>query len=326
MRTLFLSCILLVTGVPAFADDSVEAQAILQKIQTAAQKTNFAGTFVFQQDNELLSSRITHRFEAGDEQEKIEKLDGRPREYIRHNEDILSYLPDTKTLRPETRQAQDMFPAVLAFNGANLGEHYLFKLAEVARVAGIDCRMVVVEPKDLLRYGYRFCAAIPSNLMLQAQTIGLNNKVLEQIAFSNLTIGSIDENSLKTSYTATSDWKTVRGSVAVSTASGWAVKSLPAGFKKIREVRRLINHHFDGSSIKKSTDLHEVLQLVFSDGLATISVFIEPMNGDHRVGVTQEGATLISGHQQGNFWLTIVGEVPLATIKLISDSIEYKLK
>jgi sigma-E factor negative regulatory protein RseB len=162
--------------------------------------------------------------------------------------------------------------------------------------------------------------------MLLAQTTDLNNQVLEQIAFTSLMFGRIDDSDLKPSFSNTSDWKTMRGAVAVSTESGWAVKAMPAGFKKIREVRRLINSNVEGQPHKQQSDLHEVLQLVFSDGLATISVFVEPLSGEHHPGVVQKGATTISGSQLGNFWITVVGEVPAAAIQLLSDSIEYKAK
>ena len=237
----------------------------------------------------------------------------------------MSYKPDIKIRRTEKRQAQDLFPALLAFNDINLSEQYELKLAEMARVAGINCRMLLIMPKDLYRFGYRLCAAVPSNLMVLAQTIDQNNLTLEQIAFTTLNFGHIDDASLKTSCTDVTDWKTVHGAVAVSTESGWKIRSLPPGFKKIREVRRLIHANID-SSMSNSSDLQEVLQMVFSDSLATISLFIEPLIGEHRPGITQKGATSISGFVLGDFWITIVGEVPLATIKLLSDSIEYKPK
>ena len=331
MKKILLICALLFTAISATADEATEAQALLQKMHTASEKNNYIGTFVFQQaqDNQLMSSRITHSFSAGNENEKVERLDGRPHEYIRHNEDITSYQPDTKTLRHEKRQAQDIFPAVLAFNDANLAEHYRFKLAEVARVAGNECRMINVVPKDQLRYGYRLCAAVTSNLMLQAQTLDANNKVLEQIAFVSLTIGNVDENLIKPTYPNTKEWEVVRGTEAVSVTSGWVVKNMPDGFKKIREVRRLISPHTDAAStpaVAHKIKLHEVLQLVFSDGLATISVFVESTKTGNHHGVSHQGATTFFGRQQGDYWITFVGEVPLAAIKLMSDSIEYKMK
>ena len=311
---------------PVWAEEPVDAQVLLQKIQQASKKMSYSGIFVFQHENELNTSRIFHQFDGNVELEKIEKLDGRRLEFVRHNEDITRYQPDTRTLRVEKRQDQDMFPAVLAFNSPSLSDHYQFRLAEMARVAGVDCRVVVIEPKDALRYGYRLCAAVPSNLMLMAQTTGADGKVLEQIAFTNLSLGAIDANNLKTSFNDVADWKTVRGAVVASTESGWHVKNLPAGFKKMREVRRLIGTHTGTGSTQHAGDLHEVLQLVFSDGLASISVFVEPLSLDHHAGTVQQGATTISGFQQGSYWVTLVGEVPPAAIKLLADSIEYKAK
>lgn len=326
MKILFSILCLLNFSAPAFADESVDAQALLQKIQTASKKESYVGIFVLQHENQLIASRIVHRYEAGAEQEKLEKLDGLRRVSVRHNEDIISYQPGTKTLRTEKRQSQDVFPAVLSFNSQSLVDHYQLKLAENARVAGVECRMVIIEPKDNIRYGYRLCAAIPSNLMVLAQTTDLNKQIVEQIAFTSLTFGHVDENSLKVDFPDIREWKTVHGAVAASTESGWSVKNLPAGFKKIREVRRLINAGSDAATSHNPVDLHEVLQLVFSDSLASVSVFIEPVSLAHRAGIIQQGATTIAGFQSGNFWITLVGEVPVAAIKLMSDSIEYKPK
>ena len=326
MRILIFTLVLLNSLACAHADDAVQAQAFLQKIQLASKKVSYAGTFVFQHENQLIASRIIHSYEAGDELEKIETLDGLRREYIRHNEDIISYQPDSKTLRIEKRQSQDMFPAVLAFGAPDLNEHYQFKLAETARVAGVDCRMISIEPKDMFRYGYRLCAAIPNNLMLQAQTTDADNQVLEQIAFTSLSFGHVAASSLKTDFPDTGTWKTVRDAVAESTESGWMVTRLPAGFKKMREVRCLLNANLDGSPGKRSAELHEVLQMVFSDGLATVSVFIEPSNPAHHAGIIQKGATTVSEFQLQNFWVTLVGEVPAAALKILADSIEYKPK
>jgi sigma-E factor negative regulatory protein RseB len=327
-RNILLLLTLLGASFPVLADEPDDAQVLLQKIQVASKKVSYSGIFVFQHENQLNSSRIFHSFDGSVELEKIEKLDGRRLEFVRHNEDITRYQPDTKTLRVEKRQDQDMFPAVLAFNSPSLSDHYQFRLADVSRVAGVECRIVEIEPRDNLRYGYRLCAAIPSNLMLMAQTTGPDNQVLEQIAFTNLTLAAVDPNNLKASFTDVSDWKTTKGAVVASTESGWKVKSLPPGFKKMREVRRLINTHSSSAvgAAGQTSDLHEVLQMVFSDGLASISVFVEPLNLEHHTGVVQQGATTISGFQQGAYWVTLVGEVPPAAIKLLADSIEYKVK
>ncbi len=276
MRFFLLLLLFFGSMASVYADDSGDVQLLLQKMQAASRKENYAGTFVLQRDGQLSASLILHRYASGDELEKVETLDGRRREYIRHNDDVVNYQPDIKTLRSEKRQVQDMFPALLAFNDANLGDHYQLKLAQTVRVAGVNCQMIVILPRDQYRLGYRLCAALPSNLLVLAQTTGVNNLILEQVAFTSLTLGPVDEASLKTHYADVSGWKTVHDTVAVSTESGWGVKVLPAGFKKIREVRWPLHGGGDSLPAKTVNEWQDVVQLVFSDSLATISVFIEP--------------------------------------------------
>src|SRR3954469_10382907 len=74
--------------------DKREAQAWLKKIQSAAQKLSYSGTFVYQQANQMRTSRITHVLDGKNEIEKLEILDGKPREYIRNNEEIICYVPE----------------------------------------------------------------------------------------------------------------------------------------------------------------------------------------------------------------------------------------
>jgi sigma-E factor negative regulatory protein RseB len=103
--------------------------------------------------------------------------------------------------------------------------------------------------------------------------------------------------------------------------SGWTVKALPKGFRKVREVKRLVS---DANAGAGQATQREVSQIVFSDGLAAISVFIEPESQSRTEGSIQQGATNIVGKRQGDFWLTIVGEVPSAAIRQVANSIEFK--
>ena len=308
-------------------DGAAEAQRLLRKMHNSAQNLSYSGVFVFQQDDHIITSRITHDVKEGIELEKLEVLDGRPREYFRRNDRVMSYQPDRKLLRDEKRQVQYMFPAVLAVEGTDLAEYYTFRLAQLARIAGVECRVVLVEPKDKYRYGYRFCAAIPSGLMLQAQVNNAKNHVLEQVAFTTLVIGAIDNNELKPTYPNTKDWKMMPDTVTVTVSSGWRVMSAPVGFKKIREIKRSIHLNPEEVELPSSLsrDRHQVNQLVFSDGLAAVSVFVEPFwQKHHAIGTLQQGATTILTRQQGDYWITVVGEVPPAAIQLIANSINYK--
>ncbi len=306
-----------------------DAQAWLKRIQSAAQKLNYSGTFVYQQARQMRTSRITHVLDGKNEIEKLEVLDGKPREYIRNNEEITCYVPETKTILVEKRVVQDVFPAILAANPADLADHYHLKKGESGRVAGFDCQAVVLEPKDNLRYGYKLWAEKSTGLLLHAQTLNEKNEVVEQIAFTQISIGNIDRNLVKPSFTNINGWRVENAVMSQVNLSGWNVKSIPAGFKKIREMKRMVSDtpasNSQGSAHAQSSQ-REVSQIVFSDGLAAISVFIEPGTQSRTEGSMQQGAMNIVGKRQGDFWLTIVGEVPSTAIKQVANSIEFKIK
>ncbi len=310
--------------------DRQDAQAWLKRIHLAAQKLNYSGTFVYQQSNQIRTSRITHLLEGRNEREKLEILDGKPREYIRNNEEIVCYVPEIKTLLVEKRVTQDVFPAIVAANPSEIAEHYTVRKGESGRVAGFDCQAILLEPKDGLRYGYKLWAEKNSGLLLRAQTVDERGDVVEQIAFTQVSIGNIDHARVKPSFPNTVGWRVETAQMAQATLTGWTVKGIPAGFRKIREMKRMIADtpaQTVASGMPAQSppaSQREVAQIVYSDGLAAISVFIEPVSRSRTEGSMQQGALNIIGKRQGDFWLTIVGEVPAAAIRQVANSIEFK--
>ncbi len=316
---------------PIASDESRDAQSWLQRIQVAAKKVNYSGTFVYQQASQVRTSRITHILDGKNEVEKLEILDGKPREYIRNNDEIICYVPESKTLLIEKKGAQDVFPAILASNGTDITLYYTVRRGESVRVAGYDSLALILDPKDNLRYGYKLWAEKTTGLLLRAQTINENNVVVEQIAFTQLEIGNINRNRVKPSFINTSGWHVEHSIMLPMSTPGWAVKSVPAGFKLVREMKRVVSdvpaqENSASLGVSASTSQRELTQLVFSDGFAAISVFIEPGSRSKTEGSMQQGAMNITGKRQGDFWLTIVGEVPAASIKQVANSIEFKAR
>ncbi|WP_211462994.1 MucB/RseB C-terminal domain-containing protein [Collimonas silvisoli] len=315
------------------AADKQEAQTLLKKIQSAAQRLNYSGTFVYQQANQIRTSRITHVLEGRNEVEKLEILDGQPREYIRRNEDVTCYMPETKTKIVEKRVTQDGFPAILAALPADLTDYYNVKMGETGRVAGFDCQAVLLEPKDNMRYGYKLWAEKNSGLLLRAQTLNGKNEIVEQISFTQIGIGNVDHSHLKPSFGNTNSWHTESSVINPANLNEWTVTGMPAGFKKVRELKRMVA---DAPPAKSAAGLsavpvtpavrREVSQLIFSDGLVAISIFIEPGNQSRTEGSLQQGALNIVGKRQGDYWLTIVGDVPPAAMRQVANSIELKNK
>ena len=307
------------------ASEARDAQIWLKKIQSAVQKINYSGTFVYQQGTQMRTSRITHLLDGRNEIEKLEVLDGNPREYIRNNDEVICYIPETKTLLIEKRVTRETFPAIIASTPSGLSEVYDVRKEGSGRVAGHECQAIVLEPKDKLRYGYKLWAEKSTGLLLKAQTLNEHKEVVEQISFTEIAIGNVERSRAKASFSNTAGWHVENAFMSQVSLSGWSVKSLPTGFKKIREVKRLVS---DSSPSGKggSPTQREVSQMVFSDGMAAISVFVEPGTQSRTEGWVQQGAMNIMGKRYGDFWLTIVGEVPAAAIRQVANSIEFKSK
>ncbi|WP_341539875.1 MucB/RseB C-terminal domain-containing protein [Paucimonas lemoignei] len=305
--------------------DKREAQSWLKKIQAAAVKFSYSGTFVYQQGEQFRTSRITHVKSGKNEYEKLEVLDGKPREYIRTNDEIICYVPDSKTLLVEKRVTQEVFPALPNANPAKLGDYYRLKMGGSGRVAGYAAQTILLEPLDNLRYGYKLWADKKTGLLLRAQTLNEKGDVVEQISFTQIEIGKIDPSRTRSSIANTQGWHIERAAMESANLSGWSVKAMPPGFRKIREVKRLVtNGAANARAGNQTPQSREMAQMVYSDGLAAISIFIEPGSASRTEGFMQQGAMNIAGKRQGEFWLTIVGEVPAVAIRQVANSIEFK--
>jgi len=316
-----LTAFLAAHGPASAADAPAAGQAedivqLLTRIQQAARKQDYAGVFMYQQGDMIQSSRLVHVVDGTGERERLEILDGQPREYLRHNEDVQCLIPERKTVLLERRRG-DRFPGLLLGDPAHLSEHYKIR-AESAlhRVAGRECRLITIEPLDKLRYGYRLCADVETNLLLKAQTLNAARGVVEQVSFSSLRLGSDVDPKALSSHWNTRDWKVLEAAMknVDLAAQGWRIPA-PKGFKPIMQVSRAMKR---GSPVS---------QMVLSDGLAAISVFIEPYDSqrDHQPphGAAQRGAINVYGTRIADFWLTAVGEVPSATLEQLAQATEY---
>lgn len=312
-------------SVSAQSGEERDLLKLLQTTQAAAKKASYSGTFVYQQGNQIRTSRITHGFDGDTEVEKLEILDAKPREYIRKNGEVSCYLPDSKVIQVEKNLSQEEFPALLSENVNLLPESYYIKKAQMSRVAGVECQVLNLQPKDAFRYGFRLCVEKNAGLLLGVQTLNPRNEVIEQIAFTQISLGDVDKSRLKPSFTNVAQWKTENMTVQANVNSGWIVKNLPSGFKKTLETKRLIPISANVAGADQAlTKSHQVVQMMFSDGLSTISVFIEPNTGNRTEGSLQQGAMTIMGKRSGDNWLTVVGEVPNAAIKQVMNSVQFK--
>lgn len=314
IRTLGIALVL--WGGLVQAQTSPDGMALLRKIYLATERLSYSGTFVYQQGDRTETSRITRVTGAGGDIERVEVLDGMPREIVRTRDTVRCYLPESQTVKVERRIDQRAFPGMLPEHISELARSYAVTRGEKVRIAGYDCEAVVLTPKDDLRYGYKLWADVNSGMLLKARTFNRKGETVEQFTFTQFAIGNVPRDQVRTRHAAQS-WRIEDAAVAPANLarSGWSVGAGLPGFRKITEVTR------------KLSDARPVGQMVFSDGMAALSVFIEPMAGrkdSARPGLSSLGSFHIYTREVANHVVTVVGEAPAASVQRIANQVEYR--
>ncbi|MDW3681183.1 MucB/RseB C-terminal domain-containing protein [Cupriavidus sp. CV2] len=332
-RSFFLALCLTAAAATAQPPDNTlarrDATAWLNKIHRAAQRENYVGTLIYQRGSVMHASRIQHYSDlVNNEYERLETLDGKPREVLRQNDIVHSLIPEAKLVVVEKQEAKDRFPALLATNKSDVLDIYDMRKLPDERVAGVECEVFSLEPHDAARYAVRLWAEKNSGLLMRAQTLGEGGKVLEQVAFSQVDIGVPSEKQrILTAIKNSGSWAhyEVTNHPANIADEGWSIAVPVKGFLKIREVRRPLGE-LRAPQANPRGNVFEVLQIVYSDGLTGLSVFIEPVSEQRvrREGVASLGATQVVVRRVADFWITVVGEVPPATVRQFASAVEYK--
>lgn len=290
----------------------------LARISSAAHRLNYSGTFSYQSGKSVESSRITHLVDAGGEFEKLEALDGSPREVVRNNDEVQCFLPDQKLLIVDQSSARRSFPARLPPSPSALAENYRIRKGDVVRIAGLESQQIILEPRDDLRFGHDFWADVSSGLLLKARLLNDKGESVEQFAFNEVRIGApIDRDRLKSRYERSKEWKVVnaRGVDMKLEDIGWVFKNSLPGYRQVVSVAR-----------QPHSDRGEAYHVVFSDGLASISVFIEalPPKGSGQSGASSSGAFNIFRRVVAEHQVTVLGEVPPKALMRIAEGVEVK--
>lgn len=300
----------------AHAQATPEALEWLRRIHQATEKLSYSGVFVYQQSGRTETSRIARLADADGGVEKLEVLDGAPRVIVRTRDEIRCYLPESRTVKVDRRRDQRGFPALLPEQVNALAENYSITMNDVQRVAGFDCQVLVLTPRDDLRYGYRLWADVRTGMLLKARAFDGNGETVEQFTFTQLEIGSVPRERMRP-LRAARNWRVEQAGVAPAdlAQSGWKVTADLPGFRKIVEIRRMLR------------DTQPVGQMVYSDGLAAVSVFIEPLAGRSevaRLGLASMGAVNVYTREVADHLVTVVGEAPAASVQRIGNTVEYR--
>lgn len=317
MRLLLFIAVLMASTFASLAG-ATEGLVLLNKIATAARTLNYTGAFVYRRAGHEETSSIAHALVDGREIERIVVLDGSPREVVRQGQQVSCFLPEEDLLIIEDQSRQQRFPALLPAGLSDLTRYYSVKPGGKSRVAGIDAQTIILEPKDALRYAHELWMDPISGLLLKSTLLGERGQILESFSFTQVNIGGVvDPAALRPHYeSSVHKVHKVRSDEMRADELGWNFKEIPFGFRKLNAMKR-----------KNPNQGQDSLQVVFSDGLAAISVFIEPsLVTEKEPGIGSFGPMHVYRRKAGDFRLIVIGEVPADAVRRLGDGIERKLR
>ena len=302
-----------------------EVRAWLLRIHDAASRRNFQGTFIVSGGGGVASARIAHFCEGPNQFERIESLDGRQRKVFRHNDTVYTLWPGSHVAMIEQRGLLNSFPALLQAGDDGIADWYDVRADGAERIAGHEADVMIVKARDASRYGYRLWADRASGLLLRADVLGEGGAVLETSAFSDVVIGVRSQaESIVHAMKKLDGYRVVKPLLVPTRLEdeGWAMRKVTPGFRQVSCVRR----QMDAASDAATETSVPVVQCIYSDGLTYVSLFLEPYRPDRhgRPIFATMGATATLSQRQGDWWITMVGDTPPATLKTFAAALERR--
>ena len=311
------------TTTPHAANDQGEVRGLLDRMVRASRSLDYVGTFVYSNGSTIQSMKIIHRADTNESRERLVALSGAAREVIRDGRRVTCILPDDRTVVIAKRRSGRLYPSTVfepeIAIGSDIAEFYSLSSDGVERVADREATVIDIRPKDQYRYGFRLAVDHETGLLLKSELLSNGMMALEQIVYTHLDLPeSIPDAALRprisdsgfTRYEA--DTPDGAGSGSTARTQEWTIGWLPAGFRMANESYGPIQPGRDS-----------VDHRVYSDGLASLSVFIEEGidSSDRIEGLSSVGAVNAFSRIIDDFQLSVVGEVPEITVEQVAQSI-----
>ena len=308
-------------GVAKMEDHTVSGW--LMRLHEASRRSGYIGTFVVSFGGTMSSARIWHVCHGDQQMERVESLTGAPRSTFRRNDQVVTFFPESRVAVIEKRESLGLFPDFLQSTDSAIAQFYRVKVTGSERVAGYEADVVQLRPEDGFRFGYQVWTEKKTGLVIKLQTLGEEGRVIEQAAFSELQLDTpVSMTTLAQMMGNTEGYRLQKPEMLKTTAlaEGWVLKNVVPGFKPMSCYKRLIGQA--GTDARNES----TVQWVFSDGLASVSLFIDIFDPRRhgQPGSLSMGATHTLTRRLGDWWLTAVGEVPHRTLAAFAQGLERK--
>ncbi|MEE8340021.1 MAG: MucB/RseB C-terminal domain-containing protein [Xanthomonadales bacterium] len=315
--TFCLATVLFASALPALAGSNSDAAQWLERMSAAMSQMTYQGTFVYVQGDEIETMRITHVADEEGVRERLVSLSGLRREILRDSNGVRWVQGEDLQVMEDSAFSRSFFPEIPLGQSDQASASYHLELGESERIAGRSGRKLKVIPKDEYRYGYTLWLEEPSALLLKWELLDSNNRWLAKLVFTELQLGSeVDVKELE-STSRLKEYKILESGLPSSKGLShskprWKPSKLPAGF-------HLTAHRYVDQQNQKIFE-----HLVYSDGLAAVSVYVESAASEaqeQETGISRLGTTHAYSRVTDGIRITVVGDVPAITVQSIGNAV-----
>lgn len=297
---------------PAWAGTNLpdaEAASWLQRISDASRKLPYEGIFVMQMGDSMHSVQVENHPGGIASESRLVVLDGQQREVRCYRNESVTLAWGAKGQRLERRLGSRHFPDLLPVNATPLVQHYRLQLGGTDRVAGQECRLLELVPKDQYRWGYVLCAEQYTGLPLKAVMVGGDGQPLVQYSFVKVRQGAVDKPDPDLPGMVPAD------DLRPVDVSPILVRQLPPGYAKVAAIKR-----------KLPNRIGEVEHWVFSDGLNHISMFVEPApkKAVSIKGQSTRGMMNLLTRKLGRYQVTVLGDAPWPAVEIVAMNLAVR--
>jgi len=316
-RAILIASIWCLITAPTIVSADDDVYQWLERMAAAMSQMNYQGTFVYMRGDNVESMRITHVVDDQGLHERLVSVSGTPREVIRDAKGVRWISGEDHTVLANSAASRTFFPELPLGDPAQAAQSYDFQLGNNQRIAGHAARRVNIVPKDRYRYGYNLWLEVQSNLLLQWELTGSEGETLAKLMFTDLKMGSeVDTKELHTQSAADtggpSDSTPVSHVRNIYPPPRWKPASLPPGFR------------LTSTRLQESRQGPDFEHLVYSDGIAAVSVYVEKAEPDSDLnpGLSELGTTHVLTRELNGELITVLGDVPAVTVNLIGESLQ----
>jgi len=288
----------------------------LKKMASAVQTTDYEGTVIRIQNGSSEALKVVHLVADGVIRERVLVQEGNGMEIIRNGNEVHCILPDRRSVLVEEWDDQSTLFSTLPSSDIRFGNEYDVSIVREERIAGRKAIMLAIRPHDDFRYGHRIWLDVDTGFPLQTKLMDGDGDAIEQVKFADISLDQEIHPSALLPSTNIDEFRWFaqpRAAIRSEVDSGWASTNLPTGF-------RMTSSHAEEVPGKKGSQIH----MMFSDGLANVSVFIESRTGDDQARRSRVGAANSFSVTRGDSRVTVVGEVPMATAEQIARSMQAR--